>query len=45
MEVFVPFLGDLFSIHYFCGRLGNLRGVFVPFLGDLFFQKRVYGKS
>ena len=35
-EVFVPFLGDLFSIHseYFLYQHESL--VFVPFLGDLF---------
>ena len=35
--VFVPFLGNLFSIIYrFYGRWGRYEKVFVPFLGNLF---------
>ena len=36
VEVFVPFLGDLFSIYTVVSLLNDLEKVFVPFLGDLF---------
>ena len=35
-EVFVPFLGDLFSIPDKSRKRDYYYGVFVPFLGDLF---------
>ena len=40
--VFVPFLGDFFSIINHLRSIAEEQNVFIPFLGDLFFNRLTF---